>query len=190
MIITFLVVLIPGSLFALKAILLFLLQVAYLTYVILIRSFEEIKDRIAEVFSELVFLILLFFLTIYNSESKWTSTAENKYIGIILSLVLILFIVSIVSLIIELVKIVRNARKGKNAKGSKKEAAEKEDDKEVKKEASLYAEISFSQEDQLSQRMPATPHGSNVMLVKSAAYRDMYDEERKESQQSEDHFMN
>ena len=79
----------------------------------------------------------------------------------------------------------RKAREARYAKKSMKEATEKQDDKG----ASLYAEISFSQEDQLSRRMPAIPHGSNLFLVKSTAYQDMLDEDRKESLQSEDRFI-
>ena len=48
----------------------------------------------------------------------------------------------------------------------------------------------FSKDDQLSQQLPTIPRGSNVFIIKTAAYLDIFDEERKESQQSEDRFIN
>ena len=192
LIITLLVVLLPSSVFALKVILLLLLQIAYLAYIISIKSFTETKDRIVEVFSEFIFLVLIFFVIIYRSESKWTSSAEKEFIGIILSLVIIVFLISLASLAFELLKRVRNARKArkarkaKNAKKRKQEAIEKQGDGEVKNKATPYAEASFSYQDQFSQQLPSIPQGSNVFVVKTEPDKNKYDEDRKESMQSED----
>ena len=85
LVLSILVVLIPDSLFALKVVFVLLLQIAYLAYSILVRSFTAVKDRVVEVCIEIFMLVLVAFLIKYRSKSEWTNTAENEFIGIVLS---------------------------------------------------------------------------------------------------------
>ena len=82
---TILAVFVPDSLFTLKVAFVFPLQIAYLTYSIFVKSFAAVKDRVVEVINEIVVLVLIVFLIKYRSKSEWTSTAENEFIGIVLS---------------------------------------------------------------------------------------------------------
>ena len=103
LIMVFVVVLVPDPLSLYKIPILIVLQTVYLVYSIFKRSFEEWKDQMVEIFNEFVFLILLMLLLQYLSEPDWTDTAENAFIGIIMSQISILTIVSMTSGIIKLV---------------------------------------------------------------------------------------
>ena len=78
-------VLIPNSLFSLRVILFLIIQVAHMMYLIKIRSFAEYANQIIEVLNESVLFILAIFLIDRSSESEWTDTAVNAFIGTILS---------------------------------------------------------------------------------------------------------
>ena len=82
---TILVVLIPDSLFALRVVFVLLFQLAYLAYSMLVRSFTAVKDTVVEVCIETFMVVLVAFLIKYPSKSEWTNTAENEFIGIVLS---------------------------------------------------------------------------------------------------------
>ena len=97
------VVLMPDSSLY-KIPILLVLQTAYLVYSFAKRSFNEYTDQMVQVFNESVFLILIMLLIKYRSESDWTDTAENVFIGIILSQLSILMIVSMASGIIKIVR--------------------------------------------------------------------------------------
>ena len=171
LIMTFIVVLFPDSLSSYKISILLVLQTTYLVYSILNRSFDERKDQMVEVFNESVFLILIMLLIQYHSESDWTDTAENAYIGIILSQLWILTIVSIVTGIVKLIKLIRRCRK------SNPEEAES---KSLSREVDVYADASFSMNDGLTRNKRAVPRGSEVFNVRAEIY-EIRNEEEKDS---------
>ena len=71
---------IPDSLFALKISLVLLFQVAYIAYVILVKSFTKI-DQVIEVVNEFVILILFILLIKYRSETKGQVQPQTHSLG-------------------------------------------------------------------------------------------------------------
>ena len=175
LVLTLFVVLIPDSLFALKVAFVLPLQIAYLAYSILVRSFAEVKDRVVEICNEIVMLVLITFLIRYRSKSKWTSTAESEFIGIVLSQICMLSIICMISSTIESIKFVKSRRKS---------ASIKPESKEVYQEACQSVEISYSMCDQASQNLPVIPEGSNMFIVKAGVYQEEFEEDKKEGNKS------
>ena len=56
------------------------IQLFYLTYIVLIRPFESKKDNMIEIINETFFLTLLVSLIFLNSEENWNSQITNIYI--------------------------------------------------------------------------------------------------------------
>ena len=104
------VVLMPNSMFSAKMPYLILLQTACIVYATCVRSFPRNKDQSIEALNEIVFLVLIILVTKYNSESKWTTTTSNIFIGVILSHLIILLIVSIISAITKIVKFINESK--------------------------------------------------------------------------------
>ena len=70
-------------------------------------------DQIVEVLNEVVYLILMMFLAKNHSESQWTKTSADAFIGVVLSQLWILFLVPISNLGI---KLIRNGKKSNENK--------------------------------------------------------------------------
>ena len=78
-------VLIPSSsVFGLKISLLLILQTLCIGYATLVRTFENKKDQIVEVFNEIGVLVLIVFLSNFYSEDDWGEADVDFFIAIIL----------------------------------------------------------------------------------------------------------
>ena len=108
LIIVLIAVILPDSLFELRVSLALALQSSYILYAILIRSFVEVKDQLVEVFNEVVLLVLIIIMTLYNSESQWNDRVVYAVIGIILFQSIILMFVSMIG---ALVRFIRRCKK-------------------------------------------------------------------------------
>ena len=69
------------------------IQVPYIIYFVMFKAYEETKDNVIEIINELVFLVLLGSLIIFNSESDWSITVTYIYMTIIFLNTVINFIV-------------------------------------------------------------------------------------------------
>ena len=179
LIMIFIVVLLPNSLFEFKISILVALQTAYIVYSIFNRSFDQYKDHVVEIFNEFVLLILMILLNKYNSESDWTEMAESLYIGIILSQLWILLFVSLINGCVKLVKAVNQCINSNS---------EETQNRSRSIEASNFANISFSDNDQMSDNRLEVPRGSNIFNIKAKTYQDNIEDE-KEIQESKNDLL-
>ena len=74
------------------------IQVLYFSLILWFRPYKQAKDNILEIINESLFTILLIILWIYHEKSKWTDTAENSYIGIIISNSCIIMLITLLDL--------------------------------------------------------------------------------------------
>ena len=56
-----------------------LLQLGYLTSIIIIRPFIKIRNNMVEIINEIYFFVLLIFLIFFNSKENWNSTITMFY---------------------------------------------------------------------------------------------------------------
>ena len=103
-------VLIPDSYFALRASLFLFLQVLYIVYTIIIRSFAEKKDQMIELLNEIAILILVIILTIFNSKSGWTDAVVYTIISIILIQTFILMLIAAIGLMMKLIRFIKELK--------------------------------------------------------------------------------
>ena len=64
---------------------LFIIQLAYLVIMIVLRSYEEIKDNIIDIINETIYIICIGLLFHYNKASSWNTTVESVFIYLLLS---------------------------------------------------------------------------------------------------------
>ena len=111
MLILIIVLLSHDSLFILKIILLFVLQTLCIAYAISIRSFDNKKDQVVEAFNECILVVLLIFMTKYDSEDKWNDTSSDAFIAIILFQSWTLLLISMGGTIIKIFSICKSCKK-------------------------------------------------------------------------------
>ena len=58
-------------------------QVPYFLYIAFFRSYEDTKDNVIETVNELIFLVLLSSLMVFNSESDWSLTVAYVYMNLV-----------------------------------------------------------------------------------------------------------
>ena len=165
------IVLIPNSLFSLRAVLFLIIQAAHMMYLIKTRSFSQYINQIIEVLNEFVLFILAIFIIDYRSESEWTDTAVDAFIGIIVSHLCILLIVTI---IIGIAKFVRFIKSRQRLRSEKTQSQSKSD------ENCRYADdLSVSINDKFPKSNFTIPNNTNMFIVRSMAYMDQSEEEKK-----------
>ena len=69
----------------LKALIFTLIQLTFVTFLILSRPFKQLQDNIIEIMNQVLYLTLASTLMYFNSKKTWDSTIENIYIYIILA---------------------------------------------------------------------------------------------------------
>ena len=60
------------------------IQFAYLSLFVVVRPYKATKDNILEITNELFYFVMIALLSHFNSESKWTKSAENAYLFLII----------------------------------------------------------------------------------------------------------
>ena len=58
-------------------------QVPYFLYIAFFRSYEDTRDNVIETVNELIFLVLLSSLMVFNSESDWSLTVAYVYMNLV-----------------------------------------------------------------------------------------------------------
>ena len=61
------------------------IQFIYLTIIVWFRPYRLAKDNLMELVNELLFSTILGMLWCYHKKEQWTDTAENAYIGLVIS---------------------------------------------------------------------------------------------------------
>ena len=69
------------------------IQLIYLIYISYLRPYVEAKDNIIEIMNEVYFLLLLFLLIFFNSESDWSSITTSAYMWTISSNSIVSFLI-------------------------------------------------------------------------------------------------
>ena len=81
---------------------LFIIQFLYLTTMIVLRSYEEIKDNLIDIINETVYIVCISLLFHYNKASRWTKAVESAFIYLLLSSTFVAMIIVIIFLVIKL----------------------------------------------------------------------------------------
>ena len=73
-----------------------IVQIAYLTNLIIVKPFKQRKDNIIEIVNEWFYLLLVSLLSYFNTEDRWAGVMENIYLWIILgnSMTIIMIMIS------------------------------------------------------------------------------------------------
>ena len=71
------------------------MQLWYMTYIIILRPYENVKNNIIETLNEIFFSILLIWLIFINSEKDWSFIATQIYMWVIASNSIITFLLTL-----------------------------------------------------------------------------------------------
>ena len=63
---------------------LFLIQIAYLTTIIVLRPYKTIKNNAIDMINEIVYIVCIGLLFYYNKASHWNKTVESVFIYLFL----------------------------------------------------------------------------------------------------------
>ena len=77
-----------------------LVQSSYLAYAMIVRPFEETKDNLIEIISELGFTFVCIVVTICNEESRWFKGLDQILIYSLMMVGIAIFVVTLVDFII------------------------------------------------------------------------------------------
>ena len=60
-------------------------QTLYLSYLVIIRPYKQVKDNVLEITNEVYYFVMIILLSHFNSVTKWTEIAEKAYFYLILA---------------------------------------------------------------------------------------------------------
>ena len=98
------IVFVTGTPFFIKMFILVFIQIICILFAILVRSNKSIRYNIWEIFSEIVYVILMASLIHLTNDNKWTNKHENMFICLMLSNALFLTLASAVTMVTTLVQ--------------------------------------------------------------------------------------
>ena len=137
-----------------------------------------------EVSNEIFILVLITLLINFYNDSKWTRIAENLFIGVILSQLLILVIVSVVSSTITLVRFIIKTCKERHNKSNldlQSEKASEHDSNDSKNSNSENVNV-----DQIG---PIASQNSNLDISNVEKSQNMTDKDEEESQKLDNYVI-
>lgn len=71
------------------------IQIIYFCIIIILRPFDRVENNLIEIINEIILMIMISFLVIFNMESEWTSLPTNSFLYIILANSMIITVVMI-----------------------------------------------------------------------------------------------
>lgn len=97
--------------FYIKMIYFLLIQVLVFCYTVFIRPYEEWKDNLIEALNDIIFIIVIVMLIMFESETDWNSTKKMVALNLMTLSGAIVSLVLVVDIIIKVVKKCRKCRK-------------------------------------------------------------------------------
>ena len=104
---------------------LFLIQIAYLTTIIVLRPYKTIKNNAIDMINEIVYIVCIGLLFYYNKASHWNKTVESVFIYLFLGSTFWAMIIVILSLLCKLKSVIfwKKSKKVKNMTWPSKNAS-------------------------------------------------------------------